>query len=113
MTMPAVSVSPPTITSFAAMVLAASKQVTNSAVQVMKRHDMAVRSYYGLVDARARAVVLLSGGVDSATAAGADARARASTSHALTFAYGQRHAVELEAARRGGRRARRRPSRGR
>ena len=56
------------------MVLAASKQVTNSAVQVMKRHDMVVRSYYGPVNARARAVVLLSGGVDSATAAALTAR---------------------------------------
>ncbi|MGE0712188.1 MAG: 7-cyano-7-deazaguanine synthase QueC [Planctomycetota bacterium] len=46
-----------------------------------------------------RAVVLLSGGLDSATAL-AIARAEGFEPHALSFAYGQRHAVELEAARR-------------
>jgi 7-cyano-7-deazaguanine synthase len=46
-----------------------------------------------------RAVVLLSGGVDSATAA-AITRARGFELYALSFRYGQRHAVELEAARR-------------
>ena len=46
-----------------------------------------------------RAVVLLSGGLDSATAA-AIANAEGFELHALTIAYGQRHAVELEAARR-------------
>ncbi|HET9151257.1 MAG TPA: 7-cyano-7-deazaguanine synthase QueC [Gemmatimonadales bacterium] len=46
-----------------------------------------------------RAVVLLSGGMDSATAA-AIARADGFLLHALTVRYGQRHAVELEAARR-------------
>jgi 7-cyano-7-deazaguanine synthase len=40
----------------------------------MNRQDMAVRSYYGRVSARPRAVVLLSGGVDSATAAALTAR---------------------------------------
>ena len=45
-----------------------------------------------------RAVVLLSGGLDSATAS---AMARACFElHALTFRYGQRHVSELEAARR-------------
>src|SRR4030095_13891244 len=97
--MPAVSVSPPTTTSFAAMTLAVSRQVTNSPVQVMKRHDMTVRSYYGPVSARARAVVLLSGGVGSATAAALTAR-EGFDLHALTFAYGQRHLAEIEAARR-------------
>jgi len=47
----------------------------------------------------ARAVVLLSGGLDSYTAA-AIARADGFELYALTVAYGQRHAVELEAARR-------------
>jgi 7-cyano-7-deazaguanine synthase len=65
----------------------------------MKRHDMAVRSYYGAVDDRPRAVVLLSGGVDSATAAALTAREGLAL-YALTFAYGQRHAAEVEAARR-------------
>jgi 7-cyano-7-deazaguanine synthase len=65
----------------------------------MKRHDMAVRSYYGPVSARAKAVVLLSGGVDSATAAALTARDGFDL-HALTFAYGQRNQTEIEAARR-------------
>jgi 7-cyano-7-deazaguanine synthase len=45
------------------------------------------------------AVVLLSGGLDSATAL-AVARSQGFRCHALTIAYGQRHAVELTAARR-------------
>jgi 7-cyano-7-deazaguanine synthase len=45
-----------------------------------------------------KAVVLLSGGLDSATAA-AIARQQGFRLHALTFRYGQRHAVEVEAAR--------------
>jgi 7-cyano-7-deazaguanine synthase len=45
------------------------------------------------------AVVLLSGGMDSATTA-AIALSRGFEVHALTFRYGQRHSVELEAARR-------------
>lgn len=46
-----------------------------------------------------RAVVLLSGGIDSATAM-AIARRDGFAVHALSFSYGQRHAVEIEAARR-------------
>jgi 7-cyano-7-deazaguanine synthase len=46
-----------------------------------------------------RAVVLLSGGLDSATAL-AVAVAEGYAPYALSFNYGQRHAVELEAARR-------------
>jgi 7-cyano-7-deazaguanine synthase len=45
-----------------------------------------------------RAVVLLSGGLDSATAA-AWARAEGYAIHALTVDYGQRHRAELDAAR--------------
>ena len=45
------------------------------------------------------AVVLLSGGLDSATAL-AWARDRGAECHALTVDYGQRHRVEIEAARR-------------
>ena len=45
------------------------------------------------------AVILLSGGLDSATAL-AEARAAGFELHALTVSYGQRHAVEIEAARR-------------
>jgi 7-cyano-7-deazaguanine synthase len=47
----------------------------------------------------AKAVVLLSGGLDSATAL-AEARAEGFATHALTVVYGQRHAVEVAAARR-------------
>jgi 7-cyano-7-deazaguanine synthase len=65
----------------------------------MNRHDMTVRSYYGAVNDRPRAVVLLSGGVDSTTAAALTARDGFAL-HALTLAYGQRHALEVEAARR-------------
>lgn len=46
-----------------------------------------------------KAVVLLSGGLDSTTTL-AIARAEGFEPHALSFRYGQRHAVELEAARR-------------
>ncbi len=46
-----------------------------------------------------RAIVLLSGGIDSATAM-AIARRDGFAVHALSFSYGQRHAVEIEAARR-------------
>ncbi len=48
------------------------------------------------------AVVLLSGGLDSATAA-AVARAEGFDLHALSIDYGQRHRCELEAAQRVGR----------
>ncbi len=50
-------------------------------------------------DPALRAVVLLSGGLDSATVL-AMARAEGFECHALSFAYGQRHAAELEAAAR-------------
>jgi 7-cyano-7-deazaguanine synthase len=46
-----------------------------------------------------RAVVLLSGGLDSATTL-AEAQAAGYELNALTVRYGQRHAVEVEAARR-------------
>jgi len=45
------------------------------------------------------AIILLSGGLDSFTAA-AIAKDQGFELHALTVSYGQRHAVELEAARR-------------
>ena len=45
-----------------------------------------------------RAVVLLSGGIDSTTAM-AVAKAEGFDLYALSFRYGQRHAVELEAAK--------------
>jgi len=48
---------------------------------------------------QAAAVVLLSGGLDSATAL-AIARERGFLCHALSVDYGQRHAAELEAAQR-------------
>ncbi len=46
-----------------------------------------------------KALVLLSGGLDSATTM-AIAKAEGYSIHALSFRYGQRHAVELDAARR-------------
>jgi 7-cyano-7-deazaguanine synthase len=48
---------------------------------------------------QSRAVILLSGGLDSATTL-AEARAAGFELYALTIRYGQRHAVEIEAARR-------------
>lgn len=50
-------------------------------------------------DARPRAVVLLSGGLDSSTTL-AIAQSAGFECCALSFSYGQRHAVELDAARR-------------
>src|ERR1700757_5221608 len=52
-----------------------------------------------VVNRMKRAVVLLSGGLDSATVL-AMARADGYACHALSFRYGQRHAVELDAAAR-------------
>ena len=46
-----------------------------------------------------KAVVLLSGGLDSATTA-AIARKQGFVLYALSFRYGQRHAIEIEAAQR-------------
>ncbi len=53
----------------------------------------------GSGDRSPRAVCLLSGGMDSAVAL-AEARAQGFAAHALTVRYGQRHELELEAARR-------------
>lgn len=50
-------------------------------------------------EGRAKAVVLLSGGLDSATTA-AIARERGFSLYALTFRYGQRHEIETGAATR-------------
>jgi len=50
-------------------------------------------------DEQKKAVVLLSGGLDSATAL-AIARDKGYVCHALSFDYGQRHDAELQAARR-------------
>jgi 7-cyano-7-deazaguanine synthase len=50
-------------------------------------------------DVKPKAVVLLSGGIDSATTA-AIARKQGFALYALSFRYGQRHAIEIEAASR-------------
>ncbi|MGD2110059.1 MAG: 7-cyano-7-deazaguanine synthase QueC [Phycisphaerae bacterium] len=55
-----------------------------------------------MTDEAPKAVVLLSGGLDSATSA-AMARERGFAIHALTFRYGQRHEIETQAADRVGR----------
>src|SRR3954464_3553528 len=60
----------------------------------MQFHTRRGRAMVGL-----KAVVLLSGGLDSATVL-AIARAEGYEPYALSFRYGQRHDVELEAARR-------------
>jgi 7-cyano-7-deazaguanine synthase len=52
-----------------------------------------------MADKPKKAVVLLSGGLDSATVL-AIARAEGFACHALSFRYGQRHEFELEAAQR-------------
>ncbi len=52
-----------------------------------------------MADPQQKAVVLVSGGLDSATTL-AIARAAGFDLHALSFDYGQRHRFELEAARR-------------
>src|SRR6266705_1450999 len=96
MTMPAVSTTPPTTISFAAIVFAVSRHVTKSAAHERNRQLMAVDNTLAVMK---RAVVLLSGGVDSTTTL-AVARHSGFETYALTFGYGQRHAVEVEAARR-------------
>src|SRR3712207_6426752 len=52
-----------------------------------------------MTQSRGKAVVLLSGGLDSTTTL-AIARAQSYEVYALSFRYGQRHEHELEAARR-------------
>src|SRR5213594_1206649 len=94
--MPAVSTTPPTTISLAAIVFAVSRHVTKSAAHATNRQLMALDNTLAMMK---RAVVLLSGGVDSTTTL-AVARQRGFETYALTFGYGQRHAVEVEAARR-------------
>src|SRR5438132_12914001 len=94
--MPAVSTTPPTTISLAAIVFAVSRHVTKSAAHERNRQLMAVDNTLAMMK---RAVVLLSGGVDSTTTL-AVARQRGFQTYALTFRYGPRPTVEVEAARR-------------
>src|SRR2546427_13156295 len=93
MTMPAVSTTPPTTISLAAIVFAVSRHVTKSAAHERNRQLMAVDNTLAVMK---RAVVLLIGGVDSTTTL-AGARHSGFETYALPFGYGQRHAVEGEA----------------
>jgi 7-cyano-7-deazaguanine synthase len=81
------------------MIFAVSRHVMKRAMQLMNRQLMAVESYNRVVSPGRRTVVLLSGGVDSTTAL-ALARRDGCETYALTFHYGQRHAAEIDAARR-------------
>src|SRR2546428_11485681 len=96
MTMPAVSTTPPTTISLAAIVFAVSRHVTKSAAHERNRQLMAVDNTLAVMK---RAVVLLSGGVDSTTTL-AVARHSGFETYAPTFPYGQRPPREGEAARR-------------
>src|SRR3989442_6277268 len=98
MTMPAVSTTPPTTISLAAIVFAVSRHVTKSAAHEKNRQLMAVDNTLAMMK---RAVVLLSGGVDSTTTLAA-ARPRRFPTYALTVPYGQRHTLAVEAAQRVG-----------
>src|SRR2546422_8896037 len=96
MTMPAVSTTPPTTISLAAIVFAVSRHVTKSAAHERNRQLMAVDNTLAVMK---RAVVLLSGGVDSTTTL-AGARPSGFETYALTFGSGQRPARGGGAARR-------------
>src|SRR5688572_3076292 len=61
--------------------------------------DLALRRRYPLAPMQPKAVCLVSGGMDSAVVL-AEARAAGFRAYALSFRYGQRHVVELEAAAR-------------
>ena len=58
-----------------------------------------LRKGFGMKNAQKKAVVLLSGGLDSSTVV-AIAKSQGFAVHALTFRYGQRHEAELQAAKR-------------
>src|SRR2546428_12820219 len=96
MTMPAVSTTPPTTISLAAIVFAVSRHVTKSAAHERNRQLMAVDNTLAMMK---RAVVLLSGGVDSTTTL-AVARHSGFETYALTFGYGQPPPRGVGAARR-------------
>ena len=79
------------------MMFAVSRHVMKRAMQLMNRQLMAVESYNRVVSPGRPTVVLLSGGVDSTTEL---ARRDECEVYALTFHYRQRHAAEIDAARR-------------
>src|SRR2546430_13865659 len=92
--MPAVSTTPPTTISLAAIVFAVSRHVMKSAAHERNRQLMAFDNTLAVMK---RAVVLLSGGVDSTTAL-AVARERGFEPCALTFRHGPRPPPRGEAA---------------
>src|SRR2546427_13163130 len=94
-TMPAVSTTPPTTISLAAIVFAVSRHVMKSAAHATNRQLMAVDNTLAIMTKRA--VVLLSAGVDSTTTP-AVARGHGYETEALTFRHRQRRAPDVDAA---------------
>src|SRR5438876_12200456 len=94
--MPAVSTTPPTTISLAAIVFAVSRHVMKSAAHERNRQLMAFDNTLAVMK---RAMLLPSGGVDSTTSQ-PDARKRHYVTYALTFHFGQHHAPKVEASQR-------------
>src|SRR5258708_22816556 len=93
--MPAVSTTPPTTISLAAIVLAVSRHVMKSAAHERNRQLMAFDNTLAVMK---RAVVLLSGGVDSTTTL-AGAPGRGFATDPLPIPHGARPAAQVAARR--------------
>jgi 7-cyano-7-deazaguanine synthase len=74
------------------------KAVATKTLRHKKARGGAAKTARATVETTARAIVLLSGGLDSSTCL-LIARSEGFEIHALSFDYGQRHAIELERAR--------------